>query len=262
MTKVIHAELQRLVRRRTMTVAGIGALLFSFVATWAVFSSASANALRTARGAPSLSALRGEGGATEAFAVGAAFFGVFIFVTFIALIAGEFSGGTFRSMLLRDPNRVRVIVGKLLGILVVAAALLALAEVLTVAMSVLFAPTRDISTSGWFTAGSLGAAGRDYLTVLGGVTGWAIFGAALAVVFRSVPIALGVGFAWAGPFENIVSQSWSPGLRFFPGQVLRSVFQGGTIDLDFQRAVLTTVLYAGLAGAGALLLVHRRDVTA
>ena len=53
-----------------------------------------------------LSAL-GPGGGTEAFAVGASFAGFLVFVTFIALIAGEFSGGTFRALLLRDPHRRR-----------------------------------------------------------------------------------------------------------------------------------------------------------
>ena len=45
----------------------------------------------------------GPGGGTEAFAVGASFVGFLVFVTFIALIAAEFSGGTFRALLLREP---------------------------------------------------------------------------------------------------------------------------------------------------------------
>jgi ABC-type transport system involved in multi-copper enzyme maturation permease subunit len=262
MTKVIRAELIRLVRRRTLLVACGGAVAFAVVSTLAVFSSASASALRTARGAPSLAALTGEGGATESFAVGASFFGFFIFVVFIALIAGEFSGGTFRAMVLREPHRLRVIVGKLVGIFLVAAGVLAVAELCTVVMSLVMAPSNDIATSEWFTGASLVAGGRDYLTVLAGVAGWAVFGTTLGVVFRSVPLALGVGFAWAGPFENIVSGSWSTGLRVFPGQVLRSVIQGGTADLGFGRALLTTVGYAGVAAATTLVLISRRDVTA
>ena len=58
-----------------------------------------------------------------------------MFVTFIALIATEFSGGTFRALLLRDPHRLRLIVGKLVGALVVAAGALALAEVLSFGLS-------------------------------------------------------------------------------------------------------------------------------
>jgi len=193
--------------------------------------------------------------------VGASFVGFFVFVTFIALIATEFSGGTFRALLLRDPHRLRLIVGKLVGILVVAAGVVALTELLTFALSLLVAPGQDISTSNWFSVRSAGAGLRDYATVLAGVAGWAVFGTTLAVVFRSAPLALGVGFAWAGPFENIVVDSWSAGFRYFPGQVLASLIQGGTTELAVGRAVVTAAVYAAVAAGIALLVVSRRDVT-
>ena len=103
---------------------------------------------------------------------------------------------------------------------------------------------------------------RDYATVFAGVAGWAVFGTTLAVIFRSAPLALGVGFAWAGPFENIVVDSWQAGYRYFPGQVLASLIRGGTAELGMGRAVLTAALYTGIAAAVTLILVSRRDVTA
>jgi ABC-2 type transport system permease protein len=109
---------------------------------------------------------------------------------------------------------------------------------------------------------SLGEAAGDYLTVLAGVAGWAIFGTTLAVIFRSAPIAFGVGFAWAGPFENIVVDSWDTGFKVFPGQVLRSMIRGGTAELGMGRAVVTAAIYTAIAGALSLMLITRRDVTA
>jgi ABC-type transport system involved in multi-copper enzyme maturation permease subunit len=262
MTRIIRAELSRLARPRTLVVAAAAALLFSVVATLTVLSSAQATGGPSRQGGTTLAALNGHGGATEAFAVGASFTGFLVFVTFIALIAGEFSGGTYRALLLRDPHRLRVVVGKLAGILLVAAGIVALAEVCTAAMSFLVAPAQDIRTSEWLSTASLADAGRDYATVLAGVTGWAIFGTTLAVVFRSVPLALGVGFAWAGPFENIVVDSWSTGFRVFPGQVLGSLIRGGTVELGMGRALATASLYTIVAAALSLWLVARRDVTA
>jgi ABC-type transport system involved in multi-copper enzyme maturation permease subunit len=263
MTRIIRAELLRLVRRRTILVLAAGAVVFAVIATLDVFSSATtADTPAALRGATTVASLTGTGGGTQAFAVGASFLGFFVFVTFIALIATEFSGGTFRALLLRNPHRLRMIVGKLAGILLVAAAVVALAEACTFALSVVVAPGKGISTSGWFSLGSVGAGLRDYATVLGGVAGWAIFGTTLGAVFRSAPLALGVGFAWAGPFENIVVNSWNAGYRFFPGQVLASLIRGGTADLGIGRAVLTAVLYTGVAAATTLVLVSRRDVTA
>ena len=262
MTRIIHAELLRLLRRRTIVVLIAGSAAFSVVATLAIFSSAETRPVATRQGGATLAALSGPGGGTEAFAVGASFAGFLVFVTFIALVAGEFSSGTFRALVVRDPHRLRVIVGKLTGILLVAAGVIALTEVLVFGVSLLAAPANDISTTSWFSLQSLGDALGDYLTVLGGVVGWAIFGTTLAVIFRSIPLALGVGFAWAGPFENIVVDSWSDGYRVFPGQVLASLIRGGTVELGMTRAVLTALLYTAIAATTALVLVSRRDVTA
>lgn len=262
MTRIIHAQLLRLVRRRTLAGMAAATLLFSLVATLAVFSSAQATGERSRRGGTTLAALAGEGGGTEAFAVGASFVGFLVFVVVIALVAGEFSGGTFRALVLREPHRLRVVVGTLAAILLVAAGAVAVAEATTFAVSLVVAPTQDVTTAGWSSAGSLAAGLGDYATVLAGVAGWAVFGTTLAVVFRSVPLALAVGFAWAGPFENIVVDSWSTGFRVFPGQVLASLIQGGTAELGMGRAALTAVGYSVVAAAVALVLVSRRDVTA
>jgi hypothetical protein len=259
---VIRAELLRLCRRRTMLMAAGAALLFAVVATLTVFSAAPARGPVGPQGGTTLELLGREGGGTEAFATGASFVGFFVFVTFIALVAGEFSGGTFRALLLRNPRRLQVIVGKLVGILLVAAGLLAFAELCSFGLSLLVAPGKGVSTADWFTLGSVVDGIGDLATTFAGVAGWAVFGTTLAVVFRSAPLALGVGFAWAGPFENIIVDSWETGLRVFPGQVLRAVINGGTPELGFGRAAVTALLYTAGAAAITAVLLTRRDVTA
>ncbi len=262
MTRIIHAELLRLLRRRTLVITAAGSVLFALVSTLTVFATARDSAGGVSRrGGTTLATLAGSGGGTEAFAVGASFVGFLVFVTFIALIATEFSGGTFRALLLHNPHRLRLIVGKLAGALIVVAGVVALAEAATFALSLIVAPANDVVTGEWFSLASLGAGLRDYANVLAGVAGWAIFGTFLAVIFRSAPLALGVGFAWAGPFENIIVDSWATGYRVFPGQVLGSLIQGGTTELGLGRAVVTAALYTAVAAAGALILVSRRDVT-
>ena len=101
------------------------------------------------------------------------FVGFFVFVTFIALVATEFSGGTFRALLLRDPHRLRLIAGKLAGALIVAAGALASTELLSFGLSLALAPSKDIDTGAWFSLAGLGHGLGDYATALAGVTGWA-----------------------------------------------------------------------------------------
>ena len=43
--------------------------------------------------------------------------------------------------------------------------------------------------------------------------------------------------------------------------MLASLIRGGTAELAFGRAVVTATLYTAVAGAVALVLVSRRDVT-
>lgn len=262
MMHIVRAELGRFTRARTLALAIGGAVLFAIVTTVAVIAPAAERGVSDSRrGGTTIAELSTAGGASIPFAIGASFAGFLIFVMFIAVVASEFSGGTFRALLLRDPHRLRLIAGKLLALLLVIAATAAVAEITSIGIAAVIAPSQHVSTGGWWSLAGVGDALHDYGTVMAGVTGWAIFGSTLAVAFRSAPVALGVGFAWAGPFENIVVDSWSAGYRWFPGQVLGSMIRGGTIELGFARALVTAAAYATVAGTAMLLLVERRDVT-
>ena len=262
MTAVIRAELQRSGRRRSLLIAALAALAFAAIASFSVFTSAGTSIAPDSNGqGATLADLASSGGGTKAFAVAASFAGFVVFVLFIGLMAREFSEGTFRALALREPRRARIVVGKVVGLLLVALGVVAVAELATFALSVALAPGQGIDTSAWFSLDGLSAAFGDLGTVMLGVTGWALLGTALAVVFRSAPIALAVGFAWAGPFENIVSRSWDDGNRVFPGRLLAAVMNGGTTEVSFGRAVTLSLLYGAVAVAVALVLVVRRDVT-
>ncbi|MEA3018938.1 MAG: type transport system permease protein [Actinomycetota bacterium] len=262
MTRVIRAQLIRLLRRKTITLAALGATGFAVMAAVTVFGSAKHGGSGLGGRDVTLETLAGHGGGTLAFATAASFLGFFIFVTFIALMASEFSGGTFRALVLRDPRRRRVLVGQVAGVLIVAAAVAGVAELLTLIVSIPMAASRDVPTSAWLSVAGVGDALRNYATVLAGVAGWAVLGTTLAVVFRSAPIALGLGFVWAGPFEHLVSNAWTAGNQWFPGLVLQSVIAGGTTELALGRAVITGLLYVAIAAAAALALTSARDITA
>ena len=262
MKAVIRAELIRLWRPRALLTAAAAAVVFAVVATIVVFTGAPDSGPVGPQGGTTLELLARQGGGTEAFATAASFVGFFIFVTFIAMLAGEFSTGTFRALVLRNPNRMQVLVGKLFGILLVAAGVVAVAQLASFSLSLVLAPSQDVSTAEWFSIGAMLQGVGDFGTVFAGVAGWAVFATALAVVFRSTPLALGVGFAWMGPFENIVVDSWETGLRVFPGQVLRAVINGGTPELGLGRAAATALLYTAVAAVVSTVLLTRRDVTA
>jgi hypothetical protein len=260
MIRQLEAEFLRFKNKRSVFLALLIAVLFAGIGTTGIFASAKDAAAPDARRAVTFALLESHGGGTESFTLATTFLGPFVLVTFAALIAGEFSGGTFRALLLRNAKRRSLLAGKVLGIYAVAALLVLFTEILCFGMSLALAPAYDVSVNAWFGIDSFVDAASNYAKVMTTIGGFAIFGATLGVIFRSTPIAIGVGIIWTGPFE-IVVDSWNTGYRVFPGQVLSAITQGGTVDISLERALITAASYAAVATTIALTLVKRRDVT-
>src|SRR5262249_61425386 len=66
--------------------------------------------------APTLEGLATSGGGTQVFRDVVGFGGTLVFVVFIGLFALEFSRGTYRTMLLRQPRRIRLLAGRYLAL--------------------------------------------------------------------------------------------------------------------------------------------------
>jgi ABC-2 type transport system permease protein len=262
MIRSYRAELAKLARRKVILTTALVTLLFS-VGGAAIVLAAAKPAVESGAGrTPSLEQLATAGGGTEVFRVAAAFAGTFLFVVFVGVMAAEFSRGTIRTMLLRQPRRVRLMAGKLAALLTFAGVTLAAAETATWIAARLLAPGNDIATVAWTGSSAFGAAAADFGAVLLWVTGYAVLGTTVAVLLRSVPLALAVGIAWAGPIEHLVQDAWSPANRLFPGLLLEAFVAGGTPEITAGRALATVAAYTVAAAVLASIVFARRDVTA
>lgn len=262
MIRMFKAELLKLRRRRVTVAVAVGTLVFAAMASTLVFVSATdAGEPGTQRGA-TVESLGQAGGATEAFSIGVSFAGILVLVLFIANVGGEFSAGTFRTLLMRQPRRVALLAGKMTALLVFAAGALAFAEIVTVGASAAVASTQDISTASWFGIDGLGEAAGDYATALFGVAAWASLGMALAIFVRSIPVALAIGIVWSGPFEHLLEDAWTTAGQWFPGLLLEALAAGGTATVSSTRAVALVALYVAAAVTAAAIVFARRDVTA
>jgi ABC-2 type transport system permease protein len=259
--RAFRAELVKILRRRVLAVAGLAVVVFA-VGAAAIVLAAAEPAASAPPGAVTIEALGDAGGGTEVFRTAASFAGFFVFVVFVGAVAVEFGRGTFRTMLLRQPRRLQLLSGKMAGLLAVAAGILAVAEFLTWVAALAIAPSQDIATGEWVSLAGLGSAVADYGAVLFWVTGYAVLGMTLAVLIRSSPIALGVGIAWAGPFEHLVQESWDTTSQYFPGLLLEAFVAGGTTDVTAMRASVTIAAYMVAAGAVAAFSFARRDAVA
>jgi ABC-2 type transport system permease protein len=262
MIRAFRAELVKLLRRRVLLVTAVVTGVFSIAGAALVLASAdpAGSANPEGRGV-TIEELSGAGGGTEVFTNTISFAGTLLFVLFVGAVAVEFSRGTVRTMLLRQPARLRLLAGKTLATLAFAAVVLAGVEVLTWIAALLLAPGQDVATGDWVSLAGLGHAVGDYGAALFWVTGYALLGTMVAVLARSVPVALAVGIAWAGPFEHLLQDAWDPAGRVFPGLLLEAFAAGGTADVSAGRAFATLAVYVALAAAVAGFTFRRRDVT-
>jgi hypothetical protein len=263
MIRTVRAELVKLRRRRVLLLTAAATFVFSIATALVVLASAEPAGNRPGFGqGTTIEALSAAGGGTEVFTTGISFAGTFVFVVFVGAIAVEFSRGTVRTMLLRQPRRGALLAGKLAGLVLFAAAVLAAAEALTWTAATLLAPTQDIPTGEWRSLAAVGHALGDYASAVFWVGGYALFGLTVAVLTRSVPVALAIGIAWAGPFEHLIQDAWNTANRVFPGLLLEAFVAGGTTEVSSLRAFATLVIYMLGAAAVAGTIFLRRDVTA
>jgi ABC-2 type transport system permease protein len=262
MIAALRAELVKVLRRRVLVVTALTTVVFALGSAAIVLSSADSTNRSSAGRGVTVASLSESGGGSEVFTTAVSFAGTFLFVVFVGVVAVEFSRGTFRTMLLHQPRRLRLLAGKMAGLLVFAAGVLAVAELLTWLAARVIAPSESVDTAAWTSSDALGHGLADYGSVLFWVTGYALLGMTLAVLVRSVPVALAIGIAWAGPFEHLLQDAWGPAERFFPGLLLEAFVAGGTSSVTAARAFTIVAVYTAVAAAIAGTVFARRDVTA
>ncbi|MGO9973163.1 MAG: ABC transporter permease [Solirubrobacteraceae bacterium] len=251
-------------RRRSMLIWGLGGMLFfSAIATFITFNRAvkvlepgfHGHGFRV-----TVAELSQPNGLVHGIVDVSSLFGIIALALYAGSTATEYSLGTLRNLLVRQPARIKLLCGKFLALalFVLIALILAFAVGAVIAFAV--GPGKGVDTSAWTSSTGLNdtfqALFHVYLTTLG----YGVLGTALAVVLRSPAVAITVGIAYALPVEAIIQGAlWTDGNRWLPGQLLSAVAHGGTDATTYGRALLLVVIYALLAGVGTLILFRRRD---
>jgi ABC-2 type transport system permease protein len=187
--------------------------------------------------------------------------GIVALCLFAGAVATEYSQGTLRNLLVREPRRTRLLAGKFLALAVFIGLAVVLAIVVAAVVALVLAPSKGIHTSAWTSGTGLSDLGQSILHVYLTCVGYGVLGTALAIVLRSPAIAIALGVAYALPGEAIINAIWSNGDRWLPGQLLSALAHGGTSSASYSHALVTLTIYAVVVGAGTLLLFRVRDVT-
>jgi ABC-type transport system involved in multi-copper enzyme maturation permease subunit len=186
--------------------------------------------------------------------------GVIVMGVVAASVAGEFSTGTLRNLLVREPRRARLLAGKLLGLASAIVLAVVVAFAIAILAGVLAAASKGLPIHAWASGSGVGATGGAVVELVGATLGWGVLGAVLAVVFRSPVVAVVVGVVYALPLESILGAISGSVSRWLPGKLLAAIAAGGNSTATLTAGSWTIVVYAAIAIGGTLLLFTRRDV--
>jgi ABC-2 type transport system permease protein len=216
--------------------------------------------------------LEAPGGWVLPFSATGQILGIVALVVAAGNLATEFTSGTLKCLLVREPRRTVLLGGKTLAVWGFVTVGIAIALVLTTLATIAMAAARGVSMDAWFTAEGVGKLGAAFANVTLAAWMWSLLGAMLAMVFRSGPPAIGIGIAYPLLVEGLLGLVLADVVQWMPGQVLATVgngpgggggFGGGAASagLGYGMALLVAALYAFAFFGISMTLLKRRDVT-
>ena len=174
----------------------------------------------------------------------------------------EFSGGTLRNLLVRQPKRLTLFAGKSVVIAALITAFVLLAYAASYPVALITAPHYGVSTALWTTAAGVKSLFAGGLDLVLSTLGYSIFGALLGVVLRSPAPAIVAGLAWVFAVEGLLTNSFASLTNILFASQLDAIGHGGTVDVGYGSALLVAAAWAiGMVVVGGVDL-RRRDVAA
>ena len=245
-------------RRPTLLLSTFGGLAFAaslFVVL--MFSQATANG-----GLVTLHQLARPNGLVIGVARASMLLGVVAFGIAAAQVASEYSLGTLRQLLVRQPRRAVLLAGKMLATVTFLVLALCFAAVVALVVAVAAAQARHVPTSAWFTGTGLGDLFRELGDLALATIGYSILGMAIGLFVRSAVFAVIIGFAWLVAVENIISRIVPSVQQWLPGASITAVASGGAEGVDYRHGLILGAVYILAAILAAMTVFLRNDVTA
>ena len=167
-----------------------------------------------------------------------------------ANIAAEWSQGTLRNLLVREPGRLRLLAGKMLALLLFVAIFTTLALLIATGITLATAQSHGISTTPWTGAEGI----NNYLSYFGNrllsIVGYGLLAMFIAVLTRSTAAAVGISLAYVLVGETLLNLVWQDGARWLPVHLFG--YLTGTPPMGYGSALVVALLWmVGFAVGGA-----------
>ena len=199
-------------------------------------------------------------GSVNGFSSVGGFLGIIALCVFAAQTAQEYTYGTLRNLLIRQPGRMKILVGKLISMIRFALVMISIAAVVSIALYYILAPSAKVNTDLWFTAAGFDAIFTTFVNVTISVVAFGIVGMVLGLLMRSPISAISFGVLWLLIVENLLIAVKNSLQNWLPGAQLSAIASGGIVDLTYKHALTVGGLYVAVGAIVASVLFVRRDV--
>jgi len=262
MIRIVLAEWRKL-RRPTLFLGTIGAALFFTGLTstflYLMIDSSRGNSDRGRQVSRAL--LQLSGGSVYAFASVGRLLGIIALCVFAAQTAQEYTYGTLRNLLVRQPGRIRLLIGKLIAMKFFALLMIIISAAVSIGISYFLSDRAKVNTALWFTSEGFHEIGKTLLNVTISVIYFGIVGMILGLLLRSPISAISIGVLWILIIENLLGAVKPVFLKWMPGNQFSTIAQGGSQEVSYSHALTLGSIYVLVGAIVATVLFTRRDVS-
>jgi ABC-2 type transport system permease protein len=251
------------VRRRAVLIGGVSMSVFSalFVPLGII------RATSGHFGGLPIIYLNTDKGLTTVMSRGVTLTAVIALIIVASATAAEYTHGTLRNLLVRQPHRLELLIGKFLGLLSYVFIAATIAFGVGIIAGLIVAPGHGVDTSAWTSAGGLSTLLSLYGELLFAVLGYSLLGFFSAVLFQSAAAAVAVPLAYIIIVENLIGAVWTDAPQWLFGQLVSSVInhesllRADTGTATFSRGLTLGVIYMIAFAIVTGALFRFRDVT-
>ena len=199
-------------------------------------------------------------GSVNGFASIGGLLGIIALCVFAAQSAQEYTYGTLRNLLVRQPRRLVLLMGKYAAMKSFALLLTVINAAVSIAISFYLSERAKVSTDLWFTSAGWSAIAHTLINVYISIVFYAIIGIALGILLRSPISAISIALVWILILENLIGAVKPVTLDWMPGNQLATIAQGGTPLITYSHALTLGSFYVLLALLISSFIFTKRDV--
>jgi ABC-type transport system involved in multi-copper enzyme maturation permease subunit len=194
------------------------------------------------------------------FSQSAGLLGLAALCVFAAQTAQEYTYGTLRNLLVRQPSRMKILAGKFLAMSLFAFLVVIFSAVIGMGLSYALSSRAKVITDAWFTSDAIGDTINSFFNVSFATIGYGIVGMVLGLLLRSPISSISIGVIWILIVESILVAVRRSLADYMPGTQLSNIGQGGSAELSYQYSMQYSLIFLTLISIIAAILFKRRDV--